>query len=425
MKTKLSRILSILLVSSLLLSACGPGEAKSRLDRDVPDAAARADLPELVAGNTAFALDLFQAARSPEADLVFSPYSISLAFAMAYAGAQGDTAAQMAEVLHYSLPPERLHAAWNVLDQALAGRPEEAAWVDEQDRFRLHIANAVWGQEDWPFEPAYLDRLALDYGAGVRLVDFVGAPEAARRQINDWVSEQTRRRIRDIVPPGVVTPDTRLVLANAIYFKATWQEEFDPDLTSADIFTLLDGSQVPVEMMSIGHGAGLPYAAGDGWQAVSLPYQGGLNEMLVLLPDEGRFEEFSVGFAVDRYQAILDSMQVNSVILAMPKFTFESPLGLSDLLVGMGMPDAFDPLAADFSGIDGAQDLYIGDALHKAFVAVDEQGTEAAAATVILMMMASAPVSEIQLTINRPFLFFIRDVPSGTVLFLGQVLDPR
>jgi serpin B len=424
MRTKSTSILSVLLVSSLLLSACGPGEARSRLGRSAPDAGAEADLPELVAGNTAFALDLFQAARA-DSDLVFSPYSISLALAMAYAGAQGETAAQMADVLHYRLPPERLHAAWNALDQDLAGRPDEAAWVDEKDRFSLHIANAVWGQEDWPFEPAYLDLLAADYGAGVRLTDFIGAPETARRQINDWVSDRTRRLIRDIVPPGTITPDTRLVLANAIYFKATWQEKFDPDLTRPAPFHLLDGSQVQVDMMHFGHGTGLSYAAGDGWQAVCLPYKGGLNEMLILLPDEGRFDEFAAGLTGERVDQIAASLQYNSVILVMPKFEFESPLGLSALLAGMGMPDAFDPDAADFSGIDGARDLYIGEALHKAFVAVDEKGTEAAAATVILMMAASAPVSEIRLTIDRPFLFFIRDVPSGTVLFMGQLLDPR
>jgi len=415
----------VLLIVSLVLSACGPGMAGSRLERSAPSPAGEADIPELVAGNTAFAIDLYQAARTPDANLVFSPYSISLAFAMAFGGARGETAIQMADSLHFSLPQERFHAALNALDLDLAGRPDETEWVEQDDRFNLQIANAVWGQEDWSFRPEYLDLLALQYGAGVRLVDFSGAPETARQQINEWVSAQTRRRIRDIVPPGAIGSDTRMVLANAIYFKASWSTEFDPDLTSDGLFHLPDGSLVPVPMMSHGSATPLAYGSGDDWQAVSLPYRGGLTEMLVIVPDEGTFPGFSAQFNTDQYEQVIASLQYASVQLAVPKFSFETPLGLSSLMAALGMPDAFDPAAADFSGIDGTRLLFISDALHKAFIAVDEQGTEAAAATVLIMEVTSAPEQGVILTIDRPFLFFIRDVPSGTVLFMGQVLDPR
>ncbi len=219
--------------------------------------------------------------------MVFSPYSISLAFAMVQGGARGQTAAQLAESLHFTLPPEQFHPAFNALDLDLARRPQQAAGVDEKDRFQLNIANALWGQQDWPFLPAFLDLLAENYGAGMHLVDFQNAPESARRQINDWVSDQTRNRIRDILAPGTIDSSTRLALANAIYFKATWEQEFDPNETAERPFTLLDGSEVDVPMMGMESGRDYSYAAGQDWQAISLPYRGSLTEMLVILPQAG------------------------------------------------------------------------------------------------------------------------------------------
>ena len=427
MNKRLYVLFTAVIIPALLLSACEPGKvAESKLERvSNPDVAA-SDVEQLAAGNTAFAFDLYQAVRSSDGSVVYSPYSISLAFAMAYGGARGETATQMANVLHYTLSGEQFHPAFNSLDLDLARRPDQAAGVDEKERFQLSIANALWGQDGWLFLPEYLDLLAVNYGAGMHLVDFENAPESARRQINDWVSDQTHKRIKDIIPPGMIDPSTRLVLANAIYFKATWEYEFDANDTADKPFYLLNGDTASVPMMEIGHQENLSYAAGDGWQAVALPYKGGLTEMVVIVPDAGNFETFESALTTERYEEILAAMEPQEVILSMPKFTFETEYGLKDVLAGMGMQDAFDPYAADFSGIDGQRDLVISDAIHKAFIAVDEKGTEAAAATVVVFMTTGALMPEgIVLTIDRPFFYVIRDIPAGTILFMGRVVDPR
>jgi len=425
MNKRLYVLFIVVIIPALLLSSCESGKVtESKLARvSHPDVTA-SNVEQLVTGNTAFAFDLYQAIRSSDGNLVYSPYSISLAFAMTYGGARGETAAQMADVLHYTLPADQFHPAFNALDLGLASRPDQVAGVDEKDRFQLSIANSLWGQKDWTFLPEYLDLLAVNYGAGMRLVDFKNAPESARKQINNWVSDQTKKRIKDIIPAGMLDPSTRLVLANAIYFKATWEYEFKYNSNATAPFTLLNGETVDAPHMWQAHSQTFPYASGDGWQAVALPYKGGLTDMVIIVPDTGKFESFESALTAERYNEIVSAMQPQQVILSMPKFTFETPLGLKDMLVEMGMQDAFDRDRADFSGMDGTHLLYVGDALHKAFIAVDEKGTEAAAATDVIMMEASLPQG-ITLTVDRPFFFFIRDVPSGTILFMGRVVDPR
>jgi len=411
MNKRLFVLFTAVIIPALLLSACGPDKvAESKLERlSNPDVAA-ADLKQLVSGNTAFAFDLYQAVRSSEGNLVFSPYSISLAFAMAYGGARAETATQIADVLHYTLPGDQFHPAFNALDLGIAGRPDQAANVNEKEGFQLSIANSLWGQDGWPFLPEYLDLLAVNYGAGMHLVDFEKAPESARRQINNWVSDQTR---------------PRLALANAIYFKATWEHQFDPNQTSDNPFTLLDDETVSVPRMGMETGQEFTYAAGDGWQAVALPYMGGLTDMVVIVPDAGNFEAFESNLTANRYNEILAALEPQKVILSMPKFTFETSYGLSDTLTRMGMQDAFDPALADFSGMDGQRTLYISQALHKAFIAVNEKGTEAAAATIVIMSLGAMAPEGITLTIDRPFFYAIRDIPTGTILFMGRVVDPR
>jgi serpin B len=411
----------------LLLSACGTGKlAESKLERVTNPDVPASDLTQLVEGNTAFAFDLYQAIRLSTGNLVYSPYSISIALAMTYGGARGETASQMADVMHYTLPDAQFHPAFNLLGLDLARRPDQAAGVDAKDRFQLTIANSLWGQNGWSFLPEYLDLLAVNYGAGMRLVDFEKSSESARKQINNWVSDQTNKRIKDIIPAGALDPSTRLVLANAIYFKATWEYEFDANSTNDAPFTLLNGETVNVPMMSQEHQQTFSYASGDGWQAIALPYKGSLTDMVIIVPDAGNFESFETVLTAERYNEIVSAMQPQQVILSMPKFTFETPLGLKDTLVEMGMQGAFDLNRADFSGMDGTRILYIGNVLHKAFIAVDEKGTEAAAATVVLMLATGALMPQgIELTIDRPFFYVIRDIPTGTVLFMGRVLDPR
>ena len=428
MKKHLHMFLALAAAASLLLSACGPrgGEvAASNLPRVTDPDAAPAELYELVAGDNAFAFDLYQAVRTSDGNLFYSPYSISLALAMTYAGARGETASQMADVLHYSLPNDRLHSAFNALDLDLARRPEQAADVDKDQRFELNIVNSIWGQKGWPFLSEFLDLLALNYGAGMRLVDYMNAPEEARLAINDWVSEQTKARIKDLVPQGLITPDTTLVLVNAIYFKAAWQYEFDSSQTKDGPFTLLDGSQVSAPLMSLDHLASLGYASSDGWQAVTLPYKGGMTEMVIIVPDEGWFTEFEASLSADRFDEILAGMEPKMVALTMPKFSFTSSYQLKDVLSGMSMPLAFDDEQADLSGIDGRRDLFIRDVVHKAFVAVDEAGTEAAASTAVIIAPTAMLMPDVELTIDRPFFFVIRDVPTDSILFVGRVVDPR
>jgi len=419
------------IIPALLLSSCGANKvtgadkvSKASLPRIEDPQAPAADLQQLVSGNTTFALDLYQKIRSSSGNLVYSPYSISLAFAMTYAGAGGETASQMAKVLHYDLPQEQFHTAFNALDLAIAGRPAQSANAASEDQFQMTIANSLWGQQDWTFRPTYLDLLAANYGAGMHLVNFKNDTEASRQEINNWISDQTHERIKDLLPDGSIQPDAVLVLANAIYFKATWQQEFSANDTRPAPFHLLDGGMVDVPIMRMSPDQMFPYASGDGWQAISMPYKGGLTEMFIIVPDQGTFTAFESSLTAERYQAILSALQSQPVNLSIPKFKFELGLGLKDVLVPMGMQAAFTPNVADFSGIDGSKLLYLSAAFHKAFIAVDEKGTEAAAATGAVAVPGTAPRGAV-IRIDRPFLFFIRDVPTGSLLFMGRVVDPR
>lgn len=427
MITTFSKLLPIILLC-LSLAACAPAsiEAKSDQARILEPQVPADTLDALVSGNNAFALDLYQSLRTSGGNLFYSPYSISLALAMTYGGARGETEAQMADALHFDLAQADLHAAFNQLDLTLV-QSTEAEDEDQQLPMQLDIANAVWAQQDHPFLPEYLDLLALNYGAGIHLADFTTQAEPTRREINDWISDQTQERIQDILSPGDLDALTRMVLVNAIYFKADWQVQFDADDTHEAPFTLLDGSQVQVDMMSntlhLSYGAG-ETAGGEHYQAVELPYAGGNAVMDIIVPDQGQFAAFDSGLDLPALETILSGMQSRELMLEMPKFTFRSQFALSEQLAGLGMTDAFDPSVADFSGMDGRRDLFISDVIHQAFVAVDEEGTEAAAATVVIMKLTGLPFPEFQLTIDRPFIFLIRDLSSGQILFIGRVLDP-
>ncbi len=381
---------------------------------------AASDLADLVNGNGGFAFDLYQFLGGQEGNLFYSPYSISLALAMTYAGARGDTEAQMADTLHFALSEERLHPAFNGLDLELARRGEGAQGRDEKG-FRLNIVNAIWGQEGFEFLPQFLDVLAENYGAGLRLLDFAQAPEEARVTINDWVSDHTEGRIEDLVPQGVIDRLTRLVLTNAIYFNAAWLYPFQEQWTQDGTFHLLDGSESTVPMMSQTESFG--YVEGEGYQAVELPYDGGELSMVILLPRAGRFDEFQGAVAARRVGGIVGGLVQKQVALTMPKFEFESDFSLAKALMAMGMPLAFTE-NADFSGMTGGHDLFISDVIHKAFVSLDEAGTEAAAATAVAMKLAAASLEPVEVTVDRPFIFLIRDIETGTILFVGRVIDP-
>jgi len=388
--------------------------------RDTSPEVSQTDLDSLRGGNSEFAFDLYQALAAEDGNLFYSPYSISVALAMTYAGARGETEEQMADTLRFLLPQQDLHPAFNELDIELDRRGEGAAGKDGGE-FRLNIVNAIWGQQDYSFLPEFLDVLAENYGAGLRLLDYINQPEESRIVINDWVSDETEGRIEDLIPEGAIDSLTRLVLTNAVYFNAAWMYPFDEDATRGGPFYLLDGGEIRVPMMTQTESLG--YAEGDGYQALELPYDGGELSMVVLLPDSGSFAEFEKSLDVGLVNGVIGDLVFQKVALTMPKFEFDSSFGLVDTLAGMGMPIAFST-AADFSGMTGNRELFIGDVVHKAFVSVDEAGTEAAAATAVIMELTAAPQPPLEVTVDRPFIFFIRDIETGTVLFAGRVMDP-
>ncbi len=380
-------------------------------------------LSDLTDGNGAFAFDLYQQLKNRAGNLFYSPYSISTALAMAYAGASGTTVEQMAGALHFELPQDKLHPAFNWLESELAKRGEGAEGKDDGG-FRLNMVNAIWGQKGYEFKVAFLDTLAENYGAGLRILDFIEEPEKSRITINDWVSEQTEERIQDLIAPGGVTPLTRLVLTNAIYFNVAWESKFTEEATEVLPFYLLDGESVTVPMMRQTESFG--YAEGDNYQAVELPYDGKELSMVILLPSEDRYTEFENALDYEQADRIMDKLDDRRVRLTMPKFEFESEFSLKQALSALGMAEAFSG-RADFSGMTGNNDLFIGDVIHKAFVLVEEGGTEAAAATAVTMVMSAPgpkPEEPVIVTVDRPFIFLIRDIETGAILFIGRVVNP-
>lgn len=395
-----------------------PGQSvrssKPRLTAAVP----AHDTQQLTDDDAAFGLEVLDRAAARD-NFFVSPHSISIALAMTYAGARERTAAQMARALHFTMPPERLHAAFGGLDLELARRADQP--VESGRPFKLDVVNALWGQRGYAFLDGYLDVLAENYGAGLSLLDFAADPEGSRTSINRWVSDKTEARIPELIPMGVVSSMTVLVLTNSVYFNASWRAPFEPSDTTDGPFTKLDGSSVGSRLMH--QTKEHRYADGDGWQALELLYTGDEVSMLVLLPAAGKFEELRKKLDAARLRSIVSALGPRSVETTLPRFQFRTQLGVKATLQALGMTDAFEGGVADFSGMDGSHSLFIQDVVHEAFVAVDENGTEAAAATAVVVGRTSAP-ERATFTANRPFIVVIRDNPTGAVLFLGQVTSP-
>jgi len=378
-----------------------------------------ADQAEAVSGNNAFAVDLYSQLSKQPGNLFFSPESISTAFGMAYAGARGQTATQIEHVFHFTLPTDRLHPAMGALLAALNS---------QHTGYELHAADALWAQQDESFLPDYLKLVQTDYGAGFRPVDFKTSPEAARAAINQWVEDQTNDKIQNLLEPGTVTAATRLILTNAIYFKGTWLNEFNLSDTNAEDFHLTAKQTAKTQMMNR-TGEGYSYYDGGAFQEIELPYQGGCS-MIVLLPKAidglpALERSFTAAKATEWIKKLDPAAKV---VLTFPRFSLTQQFELSGTLAQMGMPLAFSG-AADFSGMDGKQDLAISAAIHKAFVDVTEEGTEAAAATAITMVATAMrqeipPPPPIVFRADHPFLFLIYDNDTGSILFLGRVADP-
>lgn len=399
------------------------GSAQTDEARDLTPKVDPADLAELVAGNTKFAVDLYGVLGQGEKNLLFSPHSISIALAMTDAGAKGRTETQIANALHFTLPQDRLHRAFSALGLVLAKRGQDSA----EGGFQLAMANRIWGQQSYSFLPEYLDTLAVNYGAGLAQLDFASDPDGSRTTINDWVSDQTEDRIKDLIRQRGITRETSIVLTNAVYFKADWQKPFESGLTRPEPFHLTGGTTVNANMMR--QTAVFAYASGTDYQAVQLPYMGGQVAMVIFLPAQGKLEQFARRLGQKGLAGILGQLDSTvRVSLRMPTFTFESTPEIKPALQQLGIVDAFSRAAADFSGMSGKRDLFISDVLHKAFVKVAEKGTEAAAASAVVVsrgiMGDAAQPATVEMTVDRPFLFLIRDVPTGAILFMGRVMDP-
>jgi serpin B len=400
------RLLACLLtVSSLAL--LGSTEAGERVKGG-------GDATALVQGNNTFALDLYRELATEKGNLFFSPYSISTALGMTYAGARGDTAAQMATTLHFGLPPERLHPAFGSLIKEIngAGKPR---------KYQLQTANRLWGQKDYGFLPEFLKLTETNYGAGLKEVDFVDAPEEARKAINAWVEEQTRDKIKELIKPGILTAKTRLVLTNAIYFKAAWMHPFLERRTVKGDFHVGADKKVTVPLMHGGVRTG--YFKGDDFEGLNLPYESNDLAMIVLLPKAGGLADLEKRLTAANIQGWLSKLRSHRVTVTLPKFKVTAQFMLKDTLSRMGMPLAFDPAKADFSGMTTREKLWISHVIHKAFVDVNEKGTEAAAATAVLLGGGSAPPPA-TFRADRPFVFLIRDNRTGSILFVGRVIDP-
>jgi len=387
----------------------------------VPRASASpADAAEAATAINAFGLDVFRRVGAAGGNVVISPASIALALAMARAGARGETATQMDTVLR-SVGSDDRAAGINALAQALEGVNgafKDAAGDDLQ--VTLRIANAPFAQEGVTWKAAFLEALAARFAAGLRLVDYSSDPESARRLINGWVSDRTEQRIPELLANGVLDNLTRLVLVNAIYLKAPWLNPFEEGQTRPGPFLRADGSTVEAQMMSL-HAA-LPYATGEGWRAVQLPYVGDSLALTVIVPDQ--LTAFEKGLTPEALEAIVESLAPTQVRLAFPRFGMETQADLAGTLQALGMPLAFDPDRADFSGMTDQERLSISSVIHQANIDVDEKGTEAAAATAVVMRTTAAPAEPVALQVDRPFLFALRDTRTGAILFLGRVSDP-
>jgi serpin B len=378
----------------------------------------KGDSPSLVKGNTAFACDLYARLRDRDGNFFTSPYSITTALGMTYAGARGQTAEQMAKVMRFTLPQERLHPAAGALVRDLSG-------ADKKRGYQLSVANSLWGQKDYGFLNEFLQLNQTCYGAGFQEVDFINAREQARKTINTWVEKETQDKIKDLLKENHLKDTTRLVLTNAIYFKAEWQTKFYRDATREAPFQVTVQRKVNVPTMHAM--ATFPYFDSDTFSMLELPYKGRDLSMLILLPKRvDGLAEFEKSLNVDKLDEWQSKVRPSKVQLSLPKFQMTSEFELAEQLKAMGMTLAFDPRQADFSGMNGlSNSLFIAAVVHKTFVDVNEEGTEAAGATAVLMHDRGGPPKEdVRFHADHPFVFLVRDNHSGSILFLGRVVDP-
>ena len=378
------------------------------------------DATKIVESSNEFALELYQQLRSEEGNLFFSPSSISTALAMTYAGAAGDTAAEMAKTLHFQIPSDELHDGMLAL---------QAPWTtpDKEKGIRLNLANRLWGHEGFEFLPEFLTVTREKYAAELARISFAQT-EGARQTINGWIEKQTEEKIQNLIPAGVLSADTKLVLTNAVYFHGIWSAPFKKERTKEEDFHLTATDTIKVPMMH--RWAEFRYGAVEDLQILELPYGDGSLSMVVLLPkDVNGLADLETKLMFQNFQQWMTKVtHEDEVKVYLPKFKTTSQFQMADTLKVMGMALAFDANAADFSGMTGGRDLFISEVIHKAFVDVNEEGTEAAAATGVVMAPTSAPIEEPKeppvFRADHPFVFMIRDNRHGGILFLGRITNP-
>lgn len=370
----------------------------------------------LIEGNNKFAFDLFQQYLSDETlsneNIFYSPISVHSALSMTYEGAKGDTADEISKTLYLDENSElRLPSYARIFNEINKG----------EENYSLSIANALWMQKDYPVKDEYKKVITDYYGGEARNLDFIDDTDNSRETINKWVEEKTTNKIKNLFSEGSINPDTRLILTNAIYFKGEWEIQFEPKNTQKETFFTFSGKNQEVDMMKL-TGESFNYMGDENVQILEMDYKGSDVSMIIILPREGKFEDVQKMLTLDKYTEWKKDMNIKEVNVYIPKFKIETETSLKKYLVNLGIKDAFEPGIANFSGIDGSQNLYIESVIHKAFVEVNEEGTEATAATGVTVGITSMP-QVYTFRVDRPFLFFIQQKESGNILFMGRVGD--
>jgi serpin B len=379
---------------------------------------ADSDLQTVVKGISTFGFDLYQEHKGEKGNLLFSPYSISTALAMTYAGAMGKTEKEMAQVLHFSLEQEQLHSSFLKLLSELNA-------IQDKGHVKLSIANSLWAQKGYHFLDAFLDLNKKYYGAGLNFVDFISQTEAARKTINVWVETKTQEKIKELIKPGMLSSLTRLVLCNAVYFKGNWSSQFDKAKTKEESFHISSAKTIKVPMMN--QKGEFKFKDFSSFSVIELPYEGNDLSMIIFLPKEiDGIKEFERNLTNDNVKNWINELLKSyrrEIFVSLPKFKTTCEFELADILAEMGMPSAFSIPSADFSGMTGEKDLFMGNVIHKAFVNVNEEGTEAAAATAVDIRWKVFSKLLI-FRADHPFVFLIRENQTGNILFIGRIIDP-
>ena len=400
----------LIITVSFFHQGCGEDSGTGPVEDDIEHT--YTDVPTRISRNNEFALDLYKKVTEEEpGNFMISPHSTEVAFAMLYAGARGQTEIEIADVMHFNYPQENgFHDAMSMLNDELCGR--------DTDWFMIKIANGCWIDNHYAVLQSFQDTLSFYYGVEMDTLDFGMDPEGSRSIINEWVYEETDHWIEDAFPDGSINPSTVMVLANTFCFQAKWLNCFDPDYTYDGYFYLLDGSTVTVPLM---HGEGVfETYDGEGYGVLRLPYEGNLVSMLILLPDEGNFESFESNLEASVLISLYDSLEAGHTLVKLPRWTISTDLGLAGILEEMGMPSVFHP-GADLSGIDGVDDgvPWVSSVIHKTEMWVNEHGTGAYAMTGMVLTVGIVPY----FGADRPFIFAIVDEPTGTIMFIGRVME--